>query len=390
MTTASKQKGSHFVYEIEGLRGILAMWVFISHLMWGSGFIPENVTGLWSVLFSGGSAVTVFICISGFVIFLLLDSKKDSYPKYIIKRFFRLYPIFILTTLIGAILFLLHLGILGGNYQGPNVFVRSPEYYEHQTKVFLFHALMFQGFLHDLGPIVLNPPSWSISLEWQFYLIAPILFFLLKRWWGATALALVFASIMKNLLHPSGILNVHGATLIDQIIPFTVGMLSYKLYQQRHYCENSAFIGTLIVFLLLIALNSFLPFIISIFSSHQQVPLPSYIPFVIWSSVFLSIIARVGSSDSDGVNIISRFLRHPLFQLLGKLSYSIYLVHQLVIFIFLLFAGSFILRFSPVVAFFFESLILIPISLGLAFATNIFVERPFINLGRRLTQKRSS
>jgi peptidoglycan/LPS O-acetylase OafA/YrhL len=359
MSSEEQNKGNHFLYEIEGLRGILAMWVFISHLMWGSGF----------------------------VVFLLLDSKHDSYFQYIKKRFLRLYPVFILTTAIGAILFSLHLGILGGDYQGPNVFVRSPEYYAQTTKVFLLHAFMFQGFLRDLGPIVLNPPSWSISLEWQFYLIAPFLFFLLRKRWGAIALVLVLAAIIKNLLHPSGILNVHWATLVDQIIPFTVGMLSYKLYQQRYYSQNSALIGTLIAIVLLITLYTCQSFLISIFSDHQQVPIPDCIPLVIWAVVLLSIIARTATSDFYGENIISRFLKHPYLQLLGKLSYSIYLIHQLVIFIFLLFAGSFVLKMQPARAFFFESLILIPISLALAYLSNIFLEQPFINLGRKLTRK---
>jgi peptidoglycan/LPS O-acetylase OafA/YrhL len=387
MLPLGQKKEAHFLYEIEGLRGILAMWVFISHLMWGSGFLPENVTGLWSVFFAGGSAVTVFICISGFVIFLLLDSKNESYLQYITKRFFRLYPIFIFTSIIGAFLFLFHFGVLGVNYQGPNVFVRSPEYYAQQSKILAMHTLMLQGLLKNLGPIVLNPPSWSISLEWQFYLVAPFLFYLFKKWWFGTALILIIASIVKNFLHPLGILNLHGAVLIDQIVPFTVGIVSYKLYQQRHCCQNPIFIKTLIAFVLLITLYNCQSFFISLFSVHQQVALPSCIPLAIWAVVLLTIIARTGSSDSSSGNIISRFLNHPYLQLLGKLSYSIYLIHQLVIFIFLLFAGSFILRFHPSLGFVFESLILIPTSLGLAYLINVFVEKPFIKIGKDITQR---
>ena len=220
--TLTRKNQSHFLHEVEGLRGILATWVFISHLMWGSGFLPSNVTGLWAVFFSGGSAVTVFICISGFVIFLLLDTKKDSYLVYITKRFLRLYPIFILTAIVGCILFHLHLGTLGVNYQGPNIFVRSPEYYAHETSIFVMNTLMMHGLLPNLGAIVLNPPSWSISLEWQFYLIAPILFYFFRKHWLITTLFLFLAAIAKDLLHPAPILGLFGSTLIDQIFPFTI------------------------------------------------------------------------------------------------------------------------------------------------------------------------
>jgi peptidoglycan/LPS O-acetylase OafA/YrhL len=353
-----EKRGGHFLYEIEGLRGILAMWVFISHLMWGSGF----------------------------VIFLLLDSTSDSYLQYITKRFFRLYPIFIITSVFGAILFLLHLGVLGGNYHGPNVFVRSPEYYADQTKILILHSLMFQGFLSDLGPIVLNPPSWSISLEWQFYLIAPILFFLLRKWMVGTSLFLVIAAIVKNLVHPTGIINAHGATLLDQIIPFTVGMLCYKIYQQRHLCQNPIFIETLIIFLLLGLLFCCQSFILSIFTSQNQVVIPSSIPLLIWTIVFFSIIARTCNPELFHQNIISRYLRHPLLQFLGKISYSLYLIHQLVIFVFLLFLGSFVLTLKPVLAFFLECGIIIPITLAISYAANVLVEQPFIGLGKKMVK----
>jgi len=88
----------HFIPEFEGLRGVLAIWVLISHLMWGSGFTPDEVKGLWIVPFSGGVPVSIFIILSGFVIFLLLDSKQTTFFEYIVRRLFRLYPVFLFTS----------------------------------------------------------------------------------------------------------------------------------------------------------------------------------------------------------------------------------------------------------------------------------------------------
>ena len=152
-------KNNHYIKELEGLRGILAIWVLISHLMWGSGFTPDKVRGLWAIPFSGGTPVSIFIIMSGFVIFLLLDTQKTNYFEYIIRRLFRLYPIFLITSLVGIFLFIEGYGILGGNYDGPNVFVRSGEYYEIKWIVVISQLLMLQGLLHDLGPIVIINPA---------------------------------------------------------------------------------------------------------------------------------------------------------------------------------------------------------------------------------------
>ena len=126
--------------------------------------------------------------------------------------------------------------------------------------------------------------------------------------------------------------------------------------------------------------------------SNQKVNVPGFLPIAIWTVVLLSIISRTvqidaNVGDANVGNIVSRTLRYPLLQFLGRISYSIYLIHQLVIFIFLLFAGSLILKLQPAVAFLLESVILIPITLALAYAANVFVERPFISLGRKLTPK---
>jgi len=199
--------------------------------MWGSGFTPDKVKGFWLVPFSGGVPVRVFIILSGFVIFLLLDSKKTNYFEYIVRRFFRLYPVFLFTSLVGLFLFCEGYGILGWNYIGPNVFVRGGEYDSNKLTIAVSQLLMFHGFLRNLGPIVINPPSWSVSLEWQFYLIAPLIFYLFNRKWLLAALVISLLGGLKDFFHPGPILNMHGATILDASSSFLIGILSYKFYK---------------------------------------------------------------------------------------------------------------------------------------------------------------
>jgi len=383
-----KPTKSHFLKEIEGLRAILALWVVMSHIMWGSGFTSRTATGWWTVPFAGGAAVQVFICISGFVIFLLLSQKKQNYLNYITKRFFRLYPLFFVTTLLGAILFFLHLGIYGVNYHGPGVFVRGAEYYQHKVALILSNILMFQGFLPKLGPIVFNPPSWSISLEWQFYLVAPIFFYLFKKSWIKSSLIILGFIILKEQLHAEPILNQHGATLADQIVPFLIGMTSFQFYKEiaDGNLHNNEWLHVLKGITLLIVIYASIPMIV-VLSHGGGMNMPWTMSYGIWIWVLLTILDRISNNKTHSISLTSRMLNCELLQWLGKRSYSLYLVHQLIIFVFLLIFGDFVIRIGIYKSLFLEVCILVPIIIIVANYTYSLIEVPGIEFGRKLTSK---
>ncbi|HKQ40469.1 MAG TPA: hypothetical protein VJ063_20530, partial [Verrucomicrobiae bacterium] len=64
---------------IEGLRGYLALWVLVCHVMWSSGFEVNALSMLPQIVAKGRYAVEVFMIISGFVIFFLLDKQRENY-----------------------------------------------------------------------------------------------------------------------------------------------------------------------------------------------------------------------------------------------------------------------------------------------------------------------
>jgi len=85
---------------VEGVRAYLALWVVVCHAMWASGYERAMLSGLPYLLRRGDLAVKVFIIISAFVIFLLLDTKRPSFGQFIVRRSFRLFPLFIALFLI--------------------------------------------------------------------------------------------------------------------------------------------------------------------------------------------------------------------------------------------------------------------------------------------------
>jgi peptidoglycan/LPS O-acetylase OafA/YrhL len=386
----SNNSTKHFIPELEGLRGLLALWVLVSHLMWGSGFTPDDVKGLWIVPFSGGVPVSIFITLSGFVIFLLLDSFKTTYFEYILRRFFRIYPVFLFTSLIGLYLFWQGYGILGGNYTGPNVFVRGGEYYQEKWLIALLQLSMLHGFLPDLGPIVVNPPSWSVSLEWQFYLIAPILFFFFKKNWLVFAFIISFIGVLKSCFHPGPMLNMHGATILDASGSFLIGILSYKIYQcavNNKSSINLHFVKTLNGVFIVYFLSSLILFCLEALRNENLKTLPWIFSLGIWGLVLLAIISNCLNQVDCKKSFLSILLCNKVILKFGELSYSIYLTHQLIIFIFLISFGPYIDSLGKWRAFFVEFALLVPITILVSYFTNRYIEKPGIKIGKNITAK---
>src|SRR3954471_23741358 len=83
------------VTELEGLRGLLAWWVVAGHLLVVAGIPGAALPLPFRILLRGDIPVDVFIILSGFVIFMLLDKGRDTFPSFITRRFFRLFPTYL-------------------------------------------------------------------------------------------------------------------------------------------------------------------------------------------------------------------------------------------------------------------------------------------------------
>lgn len=89
-----------YIKELEGLRGLMAIWVVLGHSLAALPIINKHVPPT----LLNSYAVDVFIILSGFVIFFMIDNKKQSYPQYIIQRFFRIFPLYLLILAVSVFL----------------------------------------------------------------------------------------------------------------------------------------------------------------------------------------------------------------------------------------------------------------------------------------------
>jgi peptidoglycan/LPS O-acetylase OafA/YrhL len=205
------------------LRALLAFWVVMIHCLWFAGYGGELLSRLAS------STVECFIVLSGYVITGLLLTRGPSYVGFVTSRFWRLFPAFAACLVIALLVrpWTLYSSVTElAREQAENAFF-WPELLVHLTM------------LYGLVPSVILPqadiaflvPSWSISLEFQLYLLAPLLILLLRRWrfravaWIAVAgLIPLFPPIAWRL---STYVSHMGAFAPQKLAFFLLGMAIY-------------------------------------------------------------------------------------------------------------------------------------------------------------------
>lgn len=168
LNKASRDTSSgQFIPEIDGLRFIAILSVVLFHLNWfiasktGRGETCDPVTGFLS---HGYIGVQLFFVLSGFVISLpfarghLLGRPVPSLRQYLLRRLTRLEPPYLVNLLFR--------------------FALLPVATGASAAALLPHLLASGAYLHNLVygcESSVNFVAWSLEVELQFYLLAPLL-----------------------------------------------------------------------------------------------------------------------------------------------------------------------------------------------------------------------
>ncbi|HEU5073181.1 MAG TPA: acyltransferase, partial [Polyangiaceae bacterium] len=153
-------------------------------------------------------------------------------------------------------------------------------------------------------------PAWSISLEWQFYLVAPLCFALATKSLGMRLLlCLVCAAVV--LVRPWLPGDLYGASLPFHIEFFFLGGASYFFF--KHGRGRAPRATPLIVLAAIVLL-------VGVTRGHPHALAPVYV----WAVMLSLLCAR---PDDRSRVLLARPLEHPWAQVLGRLSYSVYLAH---------------------------------------------------------------
>ena len=390
---------------LDVLRGLAALAVVFDHLSY---YVLQHVREIVYQWFDPGNyGVFVFFIISGYIVPASLE-RKGSVRTFWVSRVFRLYPLYLLAVGLAVALYLMHFGSLRGEGGDP------------ETSILSQLLMMSNVLVGDNLPNVV----WSLSYEMVFYLLLTALFIarVHKRssWY---ALAFAAAAVAIGGLLPQAYLTHNVATprLIALVADLAVlaGLALAVVFRGM-----SRLLGAAIAAVVAIALLAFnggwiwpwealsilaLMFTGTMFYRAEQGQYPwrraiaigvtvfvlaiaaglwhshawnsSTHAELVWERRWISALALAGLTFGAGMAF--RHVRWPrALTWLGLISYSVYLLHPLVIEVYHHFTWT---RHHH--HFWLQALIaaaLLAVIVGVSSVTYLLVERPMQNLGRKV------
>jgi peptidoglycan/LPS O-acetylase OafA/YrhL len=296
--------------QLEGLRGLLAIWVVVVHLLPASGIEPEGL-GPFQVLFNEKIRVQIFCIMSGFVIFMMMAASHERYGTYLKRRIMRIYPAFMLAFVLSILTAgIAYQAVLHADFESvrnagrlsilDESFLNAPWHViAHAT---LIHGLIPEEWL-KFGSYAFLGQGWNVSTEFQFYLIAPIVFFFLHqplRWLRVLFVAASLAVMWKLRFYPN------GSFLVFYALYFVAGIVTYYLWKRKW--QDRRLVNPVTVIAAAVAAGAADPAISG------------------WIFVFgFAVLIRDQKQAKDPV---TRFLEKPAMTFLGTISYSLYLLHM--------------------------------------------------------------
>jgi len=359
-----------FIVEIDGLRFYAIMTVVVFHL--NTAFSREIGLNDLGISLLGGKesfmslgwwivrldlGVKVFFSISGFVLALpfinyyLKEGSKVNLVDYFYRRLTRLEPPFVVSLIM---FFLVHQIILGAS---------TNELFPHLLAGLIYAHVFIYGV-----PNPINPVSWSLETEAQFYAIAPMFFALLfsNRKSGYFLLIVILSFITSIYLRNYFIQNniSHLSTSIFAYFSnFLTGILFAWWYiSNEYYFKRKHFIWDLVG-------------LICIFGQFYF-----YKPQYLWSNNLLFNIFVLGFMISAFKGkVFNRIFTQPIIYIIGGMCYSIYLLHYAFFHLIVKFTPRLDSNWSYVSELTLQIFTCIPIILIISSGFYLLIEKPCMN-----------
>jgi peptidoglycan/LPS O-acetylase OafA/YrhL len=364
--------------ELDALRGLGACAVAMSHFLiafivepqWQQGKLKVIAYWLGMIFYGGHSALPLFFILSGFVLALpAVNNKPQSYSVFITRRAFRLYVPYVVALAIAVLANYIWHGPLGLTHWASQTWAESVN--RHQV---LRHLLV----VAPLNWTEYNTALWTIIVSLRISIFYPLLCYLVLRTRPlASILAIAFSALVVTWYQLHGAMNTYTITLHVTGF-FIVGILLAR-YKDEVFAWASALSEPKKVGYLSVALFTYWYSAILIQFLWQQA-VPSWkIRLVIldWAIVPGALMILVLSM---GFKPLSRLLMSRFPQFMGRICYSVYLIHGTVLFALLYTLGH---KLPPLVIF----LIFVPSVLCASTLFHYTIEKPSMNFGRSVTRR---
>jgi peptidoglycan/LPS O-acetylase OafA/YrhL len=294
------------IKQLDVFRALAALSVCSVHFTYDSFFYNYFAQGLF---------VQLFFTLSGFVIaynyYNNLNTLKEFF-KFTKKRFWRLYPLHLFFLIIFILFEIVkYIIIVKFNFQANN------ETFENNNlNNFLLNLFFIQHFAAEYN---FNSPSWSISVEMMLYVTFGITLIILRKKY-LIWLYLIYIIFFNFFLDSHYGQSLSIFAFYSGLYSFSIGCLFFILFKRINYLFKSRiYLDTIFYILFIILLIEI--FYLDIIKQKSLYSI--FFGFIFFYSCFLS-----------EKFFLFKIFFNRFFIFLGKISYSIYMSHLLIFYIF--------------------------------------------------------
>jgi exopolysaccharide production protein ExoZ len=326
----SSKAQQQIIYGVQYLRGFAALAVVFCH--YGSGL--SHYPMLSSIFNWGQTGIHLFFLISGFIIVYSLTKVNytvSQFFKFLLKRSVRIDPAYYVTILLTLVLF--YLLSLTPSFKGTAIPFIPQQFLAH-----LFYIVPFSGYKFY------NHVFWTLCVEFQFYLIIGLLYFIIQTRLYKRSFLLIFSlSCLVNLPNAYYLVFTYAPV-------FCLGIILVDVYNKK----AGVYEYLLIVLFMILIIFKF--------------------------SIGLLLLLTI---SAIAILFVKRHNR--LLFTLGNMSYSLYLTHGLIfiIVIGLLKQLRFNLEDNQLLGLSIE----VSVALFVAYLFYVVIEKPSLKLSKKIFYK---
>jgi peptidoglycan/LPS O-acetylase OafA/YrhL len=304
---------------LDGLRGIAILLVVFHHAWFNlpATTLPDLV--VQRLAYFGWAGVDLFFVLSGFLITgILLDTRESQhyFRNFYMRRVLRIFPAYY--AFLALLFFVLPRTGLMYPEEAARLSAHQPWYWSYTVNVLLGRE-GWPATPWNTGHL------WSLAVEEQFYLVWPMLVFLLPRrrlMWLAAA-TIVGAFVLRLFLR-GDVWSPVGVQVLTLPRLDTLAMGAFLAIQVRQpggldrmtRWARPAIITGGVVIVTLLALTRF----------SSQGPIMQMAGYSAIAFVAGGLLIRAINDESRGRRLRALW-RHPVMRFFGRYSYCIYIVH---------------------------------------------------------------
>lgn len=364
-TTIKEQKNwihGQRIHYLDSIRGIASVTVVFAHF--ASVYAKETFFKN-SVQSLGRSAVILFFLLSGLSLSISLMKRSSTqfgskeYVAYLVKRFTRIYLPFLIVLLLSEFLFLLI---------QPEVIVGVSDQFNKIGTITSWQLVSENMLMTGNNISLLNPVIWSLIIEIRVSILFPFLFFFVSY---CRIPAFIFLLVTSFILGTIVLYVIGNQLLIGQSV-FHIGFFTIGIGLSLIWNRLNKIPKKWLLPLSIISYSLYFHVIFLVIFEIKNVQFISDIVIGIGSTGLLIVCSQSQS--------IQDFLTSKVYLQLGKVSFSLYLVHSVVLILMLRILSP----FFPIIVI---ELFSLPIILLISYLCYLFIENPTKLIGQYLGYK---